>query len=285
MNSVDDIKSSVNSIDSKLSQMKSDVDCLVRRVGDMEGSQQFISQSFEKNKSDVESIATEMVEFRSINKEISDQLETLRCENLRDNLLFFGVEEGEGEECVDIIKNICSTSLSIFQPDGKKGVGKTNPDNTQSTKSRPIVAKLMIRQQRDKVQKNSPKLKDTNISISEHFPKSVHEKRKTLIPMYKKAFLTRDKLYIEGNLIVNTDEYINKTIRINSHIKSSRCTKNTHKSDNSTTGAQSAPGYLGTKKKATKSRIPSKISSPKTSSSSQNGFRFEILADIHTESD
>ncbi|CAG2198184.1 unnamed protein product [Mytilus edulis] len=300
MNSVDDIKSSVNSIDSKLSQMKSDVDCLVRRVGDMEGSQQFISQSFEKNKSDVESIATEMVELRSINKEISDQLETLRCENLRDNLLFFGVEEGEGEECVDIIKNICSTSLSISEPVeisaayrmGKKGVGKTNSDNTQTTKSRPIVAKFMIRQQRDKVRKNSPKLKDTNISISEHFPKSVHEKRKTLIPMYKKAklegksaFLTRDKLYIEGNLIVNTDEQINQTIRINSHIKSSRSTKNTHKSDNSTTGAQSAPGYSGTKKKATKSRIPSKISSPKASSSSQNGSRFEILAEMHTESD
>ncbi|VDI69628.1 Hypothetical predicted protein [Mytilus galloprovincialis] len=154
------------------------------------------------------------------------------------------------------------------------------------------LAKFMLRQQRDKVRKNSPKLKDTNISISEHFPKSVHEKRKTLIPMYKKAklegksaFLTRDKLYIEGNLIVNTDEQINKTIRINSHSKSSRSTKNTHKSDNSTTGAQSAPGYLGTNEKATKSRIPSKISSPKASSSSQNGSRFEILADMHTESD
>ncbi|CAC5386877.1 unnamed protein product [Mytilus coruscus] len=171
----------------------------------------------------------------------------------------------------------------------KKGVGKTKSDNTQTNKSRPIVAKFMLRQQSDKVRKNSPKLKDTNISILEHFPKSVHEKRKTFIPIYKKAklegksaFLMKNKLYIEGDLIVNTDEQINKTLRINSHSKSSRSTKNTHKSDNSTTGA---PGYLGTDKKATKSRIPSKIGSPKASSSSQNGSRFEILAYVHTEAD
>lgn len=100
MKSVDDIKSSVISIDSKLTNMKSVVDGLVKRVDDVESSQQFISASFEKNKSDVTSIADEITQLR----DVTDQLEYLQCESLRDNLMFFGVEKEEGEDCVDIIK-------------------------------------------------------------------------------------------------------------------------------------------------------------------------------------
>ena len=120
MKSVDDIKSSVISIDSKLTNMKSVVDGLVKRVDDVESSQQFISASFEKNKSDVTSIADEITLLRDVNKNVTDQLEYLQCESLRANLMFFGVEEEEeeGEDCVDIIKNICSSSLEIRDPVG-----------------------------------------------------------------------------------------------------------------------------------------------------------------------
>lgn len=84
--------------------MKSVVDGLVKRVDDVESSQQFISASFEKNKSDVTSIADEITQLRDVNKNVTYQLEYLQCESLRDNLMFFGVEKEEGEDCVDIIK-------------------------------------------------------------------------------------------------------------------------------------------------------------------------------------
>lgn len=49
MNSIDEIKSAVSSVDFKLSEMKGDMKKLSKRVLDVETSQNFISKSFDKN--------------------------------------------------------------------------------------------------------------------------------------------------------------------------------------------------------------------------------------------
>ncbi|VDI47039.1 Hypothetical predicted protein [Mytilus galloprovincialis] len=116
MDSVDEIKSSVISIDSKLTKMRSVVDGLVKRVEVVENSQQFISAGFEQNKSDMAVIADDITSLRVVNRSMVDQLEQLQCENLRDNLMFFGIEEEEGEDCIDCIRSICALSLEIREP-------------------------------------------------------------------------------------------------------------------------------------------------------------------------
>lgn len=57
------------------------------------------------------------------------------------------------------------------------------------------------------VRKCSYKLKDMHISIGEQFPKEIQERRKKLLPIYKraresnqKALLVSDKLFIDGKL-------------------------------------------------------------------------------------
>ena len=149
-----------------------------------------------------------------VNKNLSEQLETLQNDSLKNNLMFFGAEEEGGEDCIGIIKNICSTFLDIgddisissaFRLGKKPTPTLVNKGKQQNRRPRPIVIKFVYRQQRDYVRKNLHKLKDTPISISEHFPKSIHDKRKLLFPIYKKAkdegkkaTLIRDKLYIDG---------------------------------------------------------------------------------------
>lgn len=285
MKSVDDIKSSVISIDSKLTNMKSVVDGLVKRVDDVESSQQFISASFEKNKYDVTSIADEITQLRDVNKNVTYQLEYLQCESLRDNLMFFGVEEEEeGEDCVDIIKNICSSSLEIRDPVGISSAFRMGKKITSSRmkglnrKPRPIVAKFLIRQQRDTVRKNSPKLKESTISIAEHFPKSIHEKRKLLFPMYKKAkdegkeaSLIKDKLFIDGEQTVVKSNNVRKHAR--------------RESDNRSSDTQSGPMSSGANKKTGNPSRSLEQREPPANTSPSTGSRFEVLADVHMNAD
>lgn len=280
MKSVDDIKSSVISIDSKLTNMKSVVDGLVKRVEDVESSQQFISASFEKNKSDVTSIADEITQLR----DVTDQLEYLQCESLRDNLMFFGVEKEEGEDCVDIIKNICSSSLEIRDPVGISSAFRMGKKITSSRmkglnrKPRPIVAKFLIRQQRDTVRKNSPKLKEFTISIAEHFLKSIHEKRKLLFPMYKKAkdegkkaSLIKDKLFIDGEQTVVKSNNVRKHAR--------------RESDNRSSDTPSGPMSSGANKKTGNPSRSLEQREPPANTSPSTGSRFEVLADVHMNAD
>ena len=54
MNTIDDIKRSVLSIDSKVSELKRDIGSLSKRVSEVELSQTFISKTFEENSKKVE---------------------------------------------------------------------------------------------------------------------------------------------------------------------------------------------------------------------------------------
>ncbi|CAG2186909.1 unnamed protein product [Mytilus edulis] len=282
MNSVDEIKSSVISIDSKLTKMGSVVDGLVKRVEVVENSQQFISAGFEQNKSDMAVIADDITSLRVVNRGMVDQLEQLQCENLRDNLMFFGIEEEEGEDCIDCIRSICALSLEIREPIeiasafrmGKKFVSKSTRN---VRKPRPIIVKFIKRQQRDNVRQNSRKLKESTISISEQFPKAIHEKRKLLFPVYKKAkeagkrvSFNKDKLFIDGEqTVVKSNELVKITRRDQSGDRMS--------------DTSSGPGFSVAKKTPSVSSIkPSKSS---VSDGSSSGSRFEVLADIHTGPD
>lgn len=282
MNSVDEIKSSVISIDSKLTKMGSVVDGLVKRVEVVENSQQFISAGFEQNKSDMAVIADDITSLRVVNRGMVDQLEQLQCENLRDNLMFFGIEEEEGEDCIDCIRSICALSLEIREPIeiasafrmGKKFVSKSTRN---VRKPRPIIVKFIKRQQRDTVRQNSRKLKESTISISEQFPKAIHEKRKLLFPVYKKAkeagkrvSFNKDKLFIDGEqTVVKSNELVKITRRDQSGDRMS--------------DTSSGPGFSVAKKTPSVSSIkPSKSS---VSDGSSSGSRFEVLADMHTGPD
>ncbi|CAG2211406.1 unnamed protein product [Mytilus edulis] len=243
MNSVDEIKSSVISIDSKLTKMGSVVDGLVKRVEVVENSQQFISAGFEQNKSDMAVIADDITSLRVVNRSMVDQLEQLQCENLRDNLMFFGIEEVEGEDCIDCIRSICALSLEIREP---------------------IEIASAFRMEKKFVSKS------TRIV-------PIHEKRKLLFPVYKKAkeagkrvSFNKDKLFIDGEQTVVKS---NELVKITRHDQSGDRMSDT----------SSGPGFSVAKKTHSVSSIkPSKSS---VSDGSSSGSRFEVLADMHTGPD
>lgn len=87
----------------------------------------------------------------------------------------------------------------------------------QTNKSRPIVAKFVNFKDRERIRKTSiTALRDQNdrkYSVFEQYPKEINDQRKLLYPHYKaakrqgkRAQLVMDKLYIEGELFVLTDE-------------------------------------------------------------------------------
>ncbi|CAG2202133.1 unnamed protein product [Mytilus edulis] len=250
MNSIDEIKSAVSSVDFKLSEMKGDMKKLSKRVLDVETSQNFISKSFDENikvhektnkkiESDIKKLATECEALRNdmsfikrdsknlsdskvnlqkifkANEKLNNDLESIKCESMRDNLLFHGIKESEGEDCALIIKSMCENNLEIedelniksaFRL-GKKNEVALSSQNEGQERIRPILVKFSDRQKRDSVRKRSYKLKSSSISITDQYPKSVVEKRKSLIPYLKKArdadvkaVLIKDKLFIGGVL-------------------------------------------------------------------------------------
>ncbi|CAC5419655.1 unnamed protein product [Mytilus coruscus] len=267
INSIDEIKCAVSSVDFKLSEMKGDMNKLSKRVLDVETSQNFIAKSFDENikmhektnkkiESDIKTLASEYEALRNdmsfikrdsknlsdsktnlqkifkANEKLNNYLESIKCESMRDNLLFHGIKESEGEDCALIIKSMCENNIDIddelniktaFRL-GKKNEVAVLSQNDGQERIRHTFVNFSDRQKLDSVRKRSYNLKSSTISITGQYPKSVVEKRKSLIPCLKKArdadvkaVLIKDKLFIGECWINNTcnieiDDFMCKSI-------------------------------------------------------------------------
>jgi hypothetical protein len=78
------------------------------------------------------------------------------------------------------------------------------------------VAKFTYVKEREKVRRASPVLKKRSFYINEQFPKDVGDRRKSLLPKLrearatnKKAWLSYDKLFVDGKLVRSTEAISN----------------------------------------------------------------------------
>lgn len=150
----------------------------------------------------------ELEESIKLNAQMKEEILDLQCRSMRDNLLFYNIKEAqnkETEDCVRIIQDICSSELEIMEDvsiERAHRIGKR-----ESGKIRPIVVKFTRFPQRELVRKSAYKLKNTDLSISEQFPREIQDRRKQLLPVLKQAkannrktVFVKDKLFIDGRL-------------------------------------------------------------------------------------
>ena len=124
---------------------------------------------------------------------------------MRDNLMFYKIEEEKEESSESKVIDFIETKLGIDDAADMKihrahRVGTYNKDRI-----RPIVVKFAFFPDRERVRKKSFRLKGTPFGISEQFPKEVLETRGKLVPIMKKVredqkelYMTVDTLFING---------------------------------------------------------------------------------------
>ena len=137
---------------------------------------------------------------------------------MRDNLLFFNVNEDERENTTEKIYEILERNLEIpnardtIKIDRSHRIGRKREGQR---KPRAIVVKFNFHQDRERIRLNARKLRGTRIGIAEQFPEEIEKIRQTLYPELKKAKsqghivrMVRDKLYVNNvefklQLIIN----------------------------------------------------------------------------------
>ncbi|XP_052225400.1 uncharacterized protein LOC127840939 [Dreissena polymorpha] len=136
----------------------------------------------------------------------------MQAQSMRNNLIFSGINESSSEKPDDTERLLCSfivENLQIPQDDAKcinlERVHRIGVRQSGNQPPRPIVAKFSLFKDRESVRKSSWNLKGTNYYVSEQFPKDVADRRRSLMPAFrkaradgKKAWLSYDKLYIDG---------------------------------------------------------------------------------------
>ena len=172
-----------------------------------------IEQSIKQHSDRVSEMSKSYEHLKRENSALNDMIVDLQARSMRDNLLFFGVEEcatapeRRDEDCILKILNFCTEQLGLpdahenFKIDRAHRLGRFRDGAT-----RPIVAKFCFFQDKLTVRKKAyEQLKNTNFRVSDQYPQAVREKRKVLRPFLEKAkqdgksaVLSFDKLIING---------------------------------------------------------------------------------------
>jgi hypothetical protein len=221
------VKKTVNMINSKLTDLENKVTNIDGRMIEVEKSCSFIhtdienkTQELKKAKTDIvdlqnkrEIVEEQMKQMEEEIKQMSDKMIEYESRSMRNNLIFYGIEEKEQENCEIEIKKFISEKLEIDTEnmilDRTHRMGNQN-----ARKPRPIVTCFHYYSDRETVRTRgyqaNQQLKQQGFGISVQRPKQIRDARKSLYNIMRherdvkgnRVKFVGDKLFINDILYV-----------------------------------------------------------------------------------
>jgi tRNA threonylcarbamoyladenosine modification (KEOPS) complex Pcc1 subunit len=201
LDTLDDIQKRIVCVEREFKEMKTSLEFAHAEVKDLKDEVQ-------KSKKSENEMRYKIKYLEESNDRLQESVIDLKARSMRDNLLFYNVEEEEKENTDEKIYQILEEKLEIrdarsrIKIDRSHRVGRKR--NTQR-KPRAIVVKFNYFKDREHVRLNARKLRGTRIGIAEQFPEEIEKIRQKLYPEMKKAKaaghrvrMVRDKLYIDN---------------------------------------------------------------------------------------
>lgn len=192
----------------------------------LEYSQQQVDSLTEENKSlkssvdtltaKLSTVATQLTSVTAENKAMQETILDLQSRSMRDNLILSGIPESSTEDPEKSVKDFMVNQLKLTPETVEQitfhRVHRLGQKPLNSNRPRPIIVKFEHFKQKVLVQRQGRQLKGTHYGLNDQFPQEIIRRRKLLFPIRKsminqgkKAIITVDKLYIDGQLFREKD--------------------------------------------------------------------------------
>jgi hypothetical protein len=232
LNKLDDIDTTLGKINDKIVKVDDRV-CRLEKdmrgtnvtLAEEENSVKFASdyvdsarEASKKLESEVRELRSEIKYMHADRKNMHDDILDIQVRSMKDNLLFFGVDEREGENYMDTVLTFCKNELGISDAAERIKLDRAHRIGPKRTnKTRPLVAKFCYFQQRKEVRKLGHRLKGKHYGMSEQLPREVQDRKKNLMPAFyeakrqnKKVHFIRDRLYVNDTEFVLSEQLARK---------------------------------------------------------------------------
>ena len=194
----------MNRINLKVDSFETKVKNIDTRVTEVESACSFTSNEIDTSKKTIKSAQTDinnmkekcskfdenMKNFESQTQKLDNKINDLESRSMRENLLFYGIKEDDGENCEALILDLIKTKLDISSSISLDRVHRIGVSKDNGT--RPIVAKFHNYKDSELVRTTSYEkqdvLKPLNLGVGIQQTKSTMDKRR---PMY--SVMNREK--------------------------------------------------------------------------------------------
>ena len=189
---------------------------------DSKGSHQ---KMLDEQASEILRLKSELIKVKAENdkltpslKETQENLIALENYTRKENLRFMNIPESQNENCSDIVYDIIENDLNIdpedirFHAVHRVGKPHTRDDGTTPSRPRPIIARFVVREDRDTVFSVKNRLKSSyrysDAYITQDFVRAIQQERKTLIQaMFAAKKKGRDAKVINRKLFIDDNAY------------------------------------------------------------------------------
>ncbi|CAB3978824.1 Hypothetical predicted protein [Paramuricea clavata] len=145
-----------------------------------------LKDEVEKTKKSENEIQCKMRNLEESNCLLQESVIDLKARSMRDNLLFYNVEERENTD--EKIYQILEEKLQIPDARNKIKINRSHRVGRKhhaQRKPRAIVVKFNYFKDREDIRLNARKLKETRIGIAEQFPEEIEKIQQMLYPEMK----------------------------------------------------------------------------------------------------
>ncbi len=208
LNKLDMIEDQIVEMKTDLNAVKHSVEFAHEEIGDLK------KENERKTKDDKETLER-ITKLESENTKLHNAVIDLEARSMRDNLLFYNIDEQEHENTTKIIHDLLEKKMGIENAQSMVKIDRSHrlgKKRVESRKPRPIIAKFNYHQDREYIRMNAKLLKGSGVGISEQFPSEIEKTRKNVYPELKKAKaagkkvkMVRDKLFIDGVVFKPTE--------------------------------------------------------------------------------
>ena len=222
---IEDVQKTVNQICVRIQDLETNVTSIDSRLSTVENSCSFIGKQYDDHKKELTDTKSKLNSLKGTCAQLENKTKSLESDksnleaklvdleyrSMRDNLMFYGVAEQDGEDCEYVIKNMIQDNLDLPRARNITFDRVHRVGLPARGKTRPIVAKFHYYKEREMVGSKSfeygDRLKAANLGIGTQCPKQIRDARKLLYAVMerektngKSVKLVRDKLYINGTL-------------------------------------------------------------------------------------
>ena len=226
-----EFKEDINGVKTLLKEFEKSLDSAWISIEDLQQESKALKDSKRSHQKMLDEQATEILQLKAdliqvkaennkltpSLKEAQDNLIALENYTRRENLRFMNIPESKDENCTDTVYDIIENDLSI-NPENIRfhavhRVGKPHtPDDGSTPRPRPIIARFVVRKDRDAVFSAKNRLKSshnlTDAYITQDFARAIQQERKILIQaMFAAKKNGRDAKVINRKLFIDNNAY------------------------------------------------------------------------------
>ena len=217
------VKSTLNALEKSLTDAWTSIEDLQQESKALKDSKSTHQNMLDEQITEIQSLKAALIKIQAENeklkpalKEAQENLVALENYTRRENLRFMSIPESRGENCQDIIYDILENDLKMnvecIRFHAVHRVGKPPNNVATPTRPRPIIARFVVREDRDAVFNVKNRLKSSarygNAYITQDFAREIQKERKTLIQaMFAAKQAGRDAKVVNRSLFIDNNVF------------------------------------------------------------------------------